>query len=67
MSDKTINSIKISNRSITPKLNYYGTKTRVEFNGRCLKQDKVTFNHEKVVHIYIVYEVKALTWAIIQH
>ena len=49
MSDKTINSIKISNRSITPKLNHYGTKTRVEFNGRCLKQDKVTFNHEKVV------------------
>ena len=30
---------------------YYGTKTRVEFNGSCLKQDKVTCNHGKVVTI----------------
>ena len=47
MSDKKIDSIKTSNHSITPDLNYYGTKTRVEFNGNCLKQDSVTFNHEK--------------------
>ena len=25
----------------------------------CLKQDKVTFNHAKVVNIYIVYELGA--------
>ena len=56
LSDKKINSIKMSNYSITPNLSYYGTKTRVNFNGRCLKQDKVTFNHGKVVNIYIVYE-----------
>ena len=30
---------------------------RVEFIRRCLKQDKVTFNHGKVVDIYIVYEI----------
>ena len=47
--DKEINSIKTSNHSITSKLDYYGTKTRVEFNGSCLKQDKVTFNHGKIV------------------
>ena len=41
----------------TPSLGYYGTKTRVEFNGNCLKQDSVTFNHKKVVNIYIVYEI----------
>ena len=52
-----INSIKTPNHSITPNLDYYGTKTRVEFNGSCLKQDKVTFNHGKVVNIYIVYEI----------
>ena len=46
-----------SNHSITPNLDYYGTKTRVEFNGSCLKQDSVTFNHGKVVNIYIVYEI----------
>ena len=30
---------------------------RVQFDGSCLKQDKVTFNHGKVVNIYIVYEI----------
>ena len=55
--DEKINSIKTSDYGITPKLNYYGTKTRVEFNGSCLKQDSVTFNHGKVVNIYIVYEI----------
>ena len=44
-SHERINSIKTYNHSITPNLNYYGTKTRVEFNGSCLKQDKVTFDH----------------------
>ena len=55
--DERINSIKTTNYSITPSLDYYGTRTRVEFNGSCLKQDKVTFNHGKVVNIYIVYEI----------
>ena len=53
MSDKRINYIATSNYSVTPS--YYGT--RVEFFGNCLKQDKVTFNHEKVVNIYIVCEI----------
>ena len=57
LSDERINSIKIPNYSITPNLDYYGTKTRVKFNGSCLKQDKATFNHKKVVNIYIVYEL----------
>ena len=49
---KKINSIKTSNHGITPNLSYYGTRTR-----SCLKQDKVTFNHAKIVNIYIVYEI----------
>ena len=57
LSDERINSIKTPNYIITPKLNYYGTKTRVEFNGSCLKQDKVTFNHGKKLNISIVYEI----------
>ena len=57
MSDEKNNSIKTPNDSITPNLDYYGTKTRLEFNGSCLKQDSVTLNHEKVVNIYIVYEI----------
>ena len=56
LSDERINSITASNYSVSPFLDYYGTKTRVEFSGSCLKQDKVTFNHGKIVNIYIVYE-----------
>ena len=57
LSDERISSIKTSDYGITPKLNYYGTKTRVEFNGRCLKQDKITYTHVNIVNIYIVYEL----------
>ena len=46
--DERMNSIKAPNHS---------TKTRGEFNGSCLKQDSVTFNHKNVVNIRIVYEI----------
>ena len=57
LSDERLNSNTASNYKITPELSYYGTKIRVEFNGRYLKQDKVTYNHVKIVNIYIVYEI----------
>ena len=40
-------------------MSYYGTKTRVKFIGSCLKQSKISYNHGKVVNIYIVYELGA--------
>ena len=45
LSEAKINSNTASNHSISSELSFYGTKTRVEFNGSCLKQDKVTYNH----------------------
>ena len=57
MPDEIVNSVTASNYSVTPNLSYYGTKTRVKFDGSSLKQDKVAFNHEKVVNNYIVYEI----------
>ena len=51
LSDESINFIKMPNYSANPSLGYYGTKAKVEFNRSCLKQDKVTFNHGKVVNI----------------
>ena len=57
LSDERINSMIASNYIITQKLSYFGTKTRVEFNGSCLKQDKIAYNHETIVNIYIVYEI----------
>ena len=56
LSDERINSITASNYSVTPFLDYYGTKTRVEFSGSCLKQGKITYTHGKVLNIYTVYE-----------
>ena len=47
MSDERINSIKTSDYGISPNLDYYGTKTRVEFNESCLKQDSVTLKSRK--------------------
>ena len=46
-----------SDNSLNPALNYYGTKTRAKFTGSCLKQDKITYTHRKIVNIYIVYEI----------
>ena len=48
-----------SDNSLTPELNYYGTETRVKFTGSCLKQSSHILTHEKVVNIYIVYELTA--------
>ena len=57
-SDESINSITASNFIIIPSLDYVGAKVRVKFNGSCLRQDKITYTHVKIVNIYIVYESK---------
>ena len=57
LSDERLDSITASNHKITPELSFYGTKTRVEFNGSFLKQDKFTLNHGTIVNIYIAYEI----------
>ena len=44
-----------SGNGLTPRLNYYGNKVRVKFTGSCLKQTKISYTHEKVVNIYIVF------------
>ena len=61
LSDETIKAPSTSDNSITPSINYTNNtdKLKVKFTGSCLKQDKVTFNHGKVVNIYIVYELGA--------
>ena len=46
--------------SLSPSINYIGTKIRVKITGSCLKQsNKLTYTHGKVVNIYIVYELGA--------
>ena len=59
LSAESIKPPATSDNSLTPALNYYGTKTRVKFTESCLKQPKISYTHEKVVNIYIVYELGA--------
>ena len=58
LSDKSIKPPTTSNKIINPSLDFVGTKARVKFNGGCLKQQKITFNHGKIVNIYIVNEIE---------
>ena len=60
MSDENITAPSTSDYKLNPQLSYFGTKTRLDFRGSCLKQDKTTFNHGKIVNIYIVYELNKL-------
>ena len=57
MSDESIKPPSTSNKMLNPSVNYVGTKARAKFNGDCLKQDKITFDHGKIVNIYIVSEI----------
>ena len=57
LSDESINLPSALNNFITPTLNYLGPKTRIIFSGSCLKQDRITYIHGKIVNIYIVYEI----------
>ena len=59
LSNETIKQPTTSDNSLTPTISYYyAAKIRVKFTGSCLKQNKIIFNHRKVVNIYI-YEVGA--------
>ena len=56
---ESIKPPRASDNSLTPKLNYYGTKTRVKHTGSCLQQSKISYTHNTIVNIYIVYELDA--------
>ena len=51
LSSESFMAISTSDNSLNPTLNYYGTKIRVKFTGDCLEQQKITYNHGKVVNI----------------
>ena len=53
LSTETIKPSTTSDNSLTPAVSYYGTKTSVKFTGSYLKQPKISYNHGKVVNIYI--------------
>ena len=67
LSNESLKPPTTPDNSLTPILNYYGTKIKVSFDRNCLKHSKVTFNHGKIVTIYIVYEIiRSLTLMVIE-
>ena len=60
LSDESIKPPSTSDNSLSPLINYYGSKIRLTFNGTCLKQSNtLKFAHKTRVKIYIVYELDA--------
>ena len=57
LSDEVIKIPSNSSNFFESLLDYYGTKIRLRFNKSILKQDKITYNHGKIINIYIVYEI----------
>ena len=57
LSSERFKAISTSDNSLNLTLSYYGTKIKVKFTGDCLKQQKITYSHRKVVKIYIVYKL----------
>ena len=57
LSSESFKAISTTDNSLNPILNYYGTKIRVKSTEDCLEQQKITYNHGKVVNIYIVYSL----------
>ena len=57
LSNESIKPPSAPNNFLAPSLSYLGTKTKVKFSGSCLKQNKVTYTHKKIVKIYIVSEI----------
>ena len=58
LSNQNIKALITSNKTLNPLLDYVGSKIRAKFIGDCLKQERITFNHGKIVSIYIVYEIE---------
>ena len=57
LSDENIAAPTTAGYSLIWQSSYFNTETKVEFKGSCLKQDKITFDHGKVVNICIVYKI----------
>ena len=57
LSDESIKPPTASDNSLSPLIDCLGNKTRLKFNGSCLKQNKLTYTHRIIVNIHIVYEI----------
>ena len=57
VSEEIIKPPRSTNSILSPILEDITTKEKVEFNGSCLNQDRITYTPQTIVNIYIVYEI----------
>ena len=58
LNDVKIESIKINNYSLNPRMDHYDmSKIRIQFDGSFLNRFPSTILHGNIVNIYIVYEI----------
>ena len=60
LSNESLEIISTSDNSLTPSINYYGEKVRLKFAESVLQQKTITYNHKKVVNLYIVYRITGI-------
>ena len=58
LSDQSIKAPTTPNIILNPSLDYVGSKISVKFSEDCLKQERFTFNHGKIVNIYTDYKIE---------
>ena len=60
LSDEVITLYATSDNSLTPLIDHYGIKERLNLNRSCLKQsNKFTYDYGHKVNVYILYELSA--------
>ena len=58
LSNETIKPYATSDNSLTPLVEYYGTRVRVQFDKNCLKQaKKLEYTYGQRVKVYTFYEL----------
>ena len=50
-----------SDNDQAPLVQYTNDRIYLQFNGDCLKQNKVTYSHGNIVNIYVVYKLSPHT------
>ena len=58
-SNEKISSVITPSYNRAPSLVYDNVKIKLKFVGSLLKQEKITYNHGKIVSIYIVYRLSS--------
>ena len=65
--NEIIKSPSTSDNSLNPGINYFNSsRIWMNFDGNCLKYEKITFTHKQIGNIYIVYQINLWPFSVSQ-